>query len=383
MIANTENPVTRVGVAGGAARLGYVLVALGGLVLVAYGMYIAAWFINTLVLTLLLALVMSPILYALRRRGWPDWAAIVGGFLVVGGITLAFVVLSVFSLSHLDENLPAYQQRLTEIISDLNARFGLTIPLAANVSSLNPNFGRQVLEFLVPLAFNIASLGAALVLYMFLLLYAFGEVFVMPVRLRGLTGGNPAVLEQLRRFGDDMRSFFALNAGIGAIAAVADTLVLLWLGVDFALFWGLVSFVLSFIPNIGFIISMLAPALLALIQFGPVAAVQVILAYCVINVLIDYVLRPRILGKDLDQSQIVTFLAVIVWGALLGPTGALLSVPLTLIAKLILEIATGTRQYSMLIVEELPAEIEGLPPVTDSTPAPIEVLAPSEADDHR
>jgi hypothetical protein len=123
---------------------------------------------------------------------------------------------------------------------------------------------------------------------------------------------------------------------------------------------------------------MMAPALLALIQYGPREAIEVIIAYCVINVIIDYVLRPRLIGKDINQSQILTFLAVMLWGALLGPTGALLSVPLTLIAKLILEVATGTARYSALIVEELPIVDEGeAPGMMDDRPMPTDVTTPT------
>jgi len=374
---NTQRPLP-IGVmtSAGGSRLGFMFVALGGLVLFGYGLYIAAWFVNVLVLTLLLALVMSPILFGLRRRGWPAWLAVTGAILVVGVISLAFVGLAWLSLSQFDENLPAYQARLNQILTDLSTRFDVTIPAAGDLAALRSQLGEQLLRGLIPVALNLASLLAFLVMYMFLLLYAFGEVFVMPARLRNLTGGDPVLLAQFTRFGRDMRSFFALNAGVGAIAAVIDTVVLLGIGVDFALFWGLVSFVMSFIPNIGFIISMLAPALLALIQYGPREAVEVIVAYCIINMAIDYVLRPRIIGQDLDQSQIVTFLAVIGWGALLGPTGALLSVPLTLIAKLMLEIATGTRRYSALIVEEIPTETNGTSSegvvVAESVPAPTQ-----------
>jgi AI-2 transport protein TqsA len=376
MTVSTETPVTR-GVIAGGARLGYTFVALGGLVLFCYGLYVAAWLINTLVLTLLLALVVSPILFGLQRRGWPAWAAVLGAFLVVFGITLAFVALALVSLSQFDDNLPFYQQRVTEIVNNVAVRFGLTNPPVYDLSSLPADFTQRMVQYLVPLAYSIVGLFGSLVLYMFLLLYAFGEVFVMPARLRHMTSGDPVVLERLRRFGDDMRSFFKMNAFIGAIAAILDVIVLFWIGVDFVLLWGLLSFLMSFIPNIGFIISMVAPALLALIQFGPWEAFMVIVAYCVINLLIDYVLRPRLIGRDLNQSQIVTFLAVMLWGVLLGPTGALLSVPLTLITKLLLEVATGTTRYSALIVEEIPTEVSDgtMPLVVDApaadAPAPI------------
>jgi predicted PurR-regulated permease PerM len=354
------------------------MVALGGFVLFCYGLYVAAWIVNTLVLTLLLALVVSPILFKLKRRGWPEWACVLGAFLVVFGITLAFVALALVSLSKFDDNLPYYQQRVNEIVTNVAERFGLTNPPVYDLSSVPEDFAQRMVQYLIPLAYSIVGLIGSTVLYMFLLLYAFGEVFVMPARLRNLTRGDPVVLEQLRRFGDDMRSFFKMNAFVGAIAAVLDMIVLLVMGVDFVLLWGLLSFLMSFIPNIGFIISMIAPALLALIQFGPREALMVIVAYCVINLLIDYVLRPRLIGRDINQSQIVTFLAVMLWGVLLGPTGALLSVPLTLILKLVLEIATGTTQYSALMVEEIPAfesndqvAIVAETPV-DEAPAPIQ-----------
>lgn len=377
MAVNTQKLVTRGATLGGGTRLGYTLVALGGLVLFCYGLYVAAWIVNTLVMTLLLALVVSPILFSLKQRGWPEWAAVLGAFLVVFGVTLAFVALALVSLSRFDENLPFYQQRVTEIVNNVAARLGLDNPPVYDLSGVPADFAERMIQYLVPLAFNIVGLIGSLVLYMFLLLYAFGEVFVMPARLRHLTAGDPFVLDLLRRFGADMRSFFKMNAFIGAIAAILDVIVLFMMGIDFVLLWGLLSFLMSFIPNIGFIISMIAPALLALIQYGPREAVMVIIAYCVINLLIDYVLRPRLIGRDLNQSQIVTFLAVLLWGVLLGPTGALLSVPLTLIVKLLLEIATGTERYSALIVEDLPPDDSVATAIAEAS-APAELLAPAE-----
>jgi predicted PurR-regulated permease PerM len=353
------------------SRLAIVLVAAGGLVLACYGLYLAASIVNTLVLTLVLALTVSPLLFSLQRRGWPAWAAVLAAFLVVMGITLAFICLALYSLSGLDDNLPFYQQRLNQIIYDVAARLNLANPPVYDLSNLAPDLGRRIVQYLVPLAFNIAGLLGSLVLYAFFLLYAFGEVFVMPARLRRLTGGDPLQLERLRRFGEDMRSFFRLNAWIGAIAAALDTVFLLVIGVDFALLWGLLAFLLSFIPNIGFIMSMVPPALLALLQFGWWEALLVIIAYCAINLLIDYVLRPRILGRDLDMSQIVTYLSVVVWGLLLGPTGALLAVPLTLIVKLLVEMTTGSTRISALIVEDVPDHaIDEVPALAADAPGP-------------
>src|SRR3954467_960527 len=98
MTVSTANLTPR-GVVAGGTRLGYMFVALGGLVLFCYGLYLTAWLVHTLGMTLMLALVVSPILFNLKRRGWPEWAAVLGAFVVVFGITLAFVALALVSLS--------------------------------------------------------------------------------------------------------------------------------------------------------------------------------------------------------------------------------------------------------------------------------------------
>ena len=124
-----------------------------------YGLYIAAWLVNTLVLTLLLALVVSPILFGLRRRGWPAWAAVLGGFLVVFGITLVFLVLGLISLSQMDDNLPFYQQRLTEIATIVADRLNATNPPLYDLSTIRRRLRAADVQYLVPLAFNVVGLA--------------------------------------------------------------------------------------------------------------------------------------------------------------------------------------------------------------------------------
>src|SRR6188508_3346344 len=154
MIVSNDNLAPR-GVVAGGTRLGYALVALGGLVLFCYGLYLTAWLVNTLVMTLMLALVVSPILFRLKRRGWPEWAAVLGAFLVVFGITLAFVALALVSLSRFDDNLPFYQQRVTEIVNNVAERFGLTNPPVYDLSAVPADFAQRMVQYLVPLAFSV------------------------------------------------------------------------------------------------------------------------------------------------------------------------------------------------------------------------------------
>jgi len=134
-------------------------------------------------------------------------------------------------------------------------------------------------------------------------------------------------------------------------AALLDYLVLLALGVEHALLWGVLSFLLSFVPNIGFTLSMLPPMLLALLEGGWVNAIIVFVAYQVINTVIDNVIGPRFVGKQMNISALVSFLSVIFWTWLLGPTGAILAVPLTVLVRDLAESA-GDPAPSPLIVTE-------------------------------
>ena len=130
---------------------------------------------------------------------------------------------------------------------------------------------------------------------------------------------------------------------LGAGAAVADTVLLLVLGVPYAVLWGVLSFLFSFVPNIGFILALVPPTVFALLELGLGPAVLVVVGYVVINLAFDYVLQPRIMATDLDISPVVVIVAILVWTAFIGPVGALLAVPLTLALRVVLVPFEGAR----------------------------------------
>ena len=97
-----------------------------------------------------------------------------------------------------------------------------------------------------------------------------------------------------------------MRALLGAAAALADTVLLLVLGVPYAVLWGLMSFLFSFIPNIGFVLALIPPAAFALVEHGPLTALAVVVGYVVINLAFDYVLQPRVVSTTLEVSPVVT-----------------------------------------------------------------------------
>jgi predicted PurR-regulated permease PerM len=133
---------------------------------------------------------------------------------------------------------------------------------------------------------------------------------------------------------------------MGMLVGLVNTIVLALIGVDFAILWDVLSWLLSYIPFIGFFLAMIPPALLALLEFGWPAALLVVGAYVLINSAMDDVIKPRIMGEGLDLTPVVVFLSVIFWGLILGPLGGILAVPATLaIKQLLLE---ADPQYSWI-----------------------------------
>jgi AI-2 transport protein TqsA len=121
------------------------------------------------------------------------------------------------------------------------------------------------------------------------------------------------------------------------------------IGVDFAPTWGLLAFLLNFIPNIGSIIAAVPAILLALIQLGLPSALLTLLGYLVVNITIGNFLEPRVMGRSLGLSTLVVFLSLLFWGWVLGPIGMVLSVPLTMTAKIALAVNEDTRWLAVLL----------------------------------
>ena len=132
-------------------------------------------------------------------------------------------------------------------------------------------------------------------------------------------------------------------------------MIFLWLtffGIDFPVLWGLLAFILNFVPNVGSILAAIPAVLLAIIQLGFMKAGIIVLGYLTVNVTIGSILEPRLLGKGLGLSPLIVFLSLVFWGWVLGPVGMLLSVPLTMIAKIALENSEGTKWISILMGSE-------------------------------
>ncbi|WP_010148039.1 AI-2E family transporter [Serinicoccus profundi] len=147
---------------------------------------------------------------------------------------------------------------------------------------------------------------------------------------------HPNVAHALVSFAQGVRRYWVVTTLFGLIVAVLDVIALAWLGVPLALAWGVLSFLTNYIPNIGFVIGLVPPAVVALLANGPVNALLVVVVYSVLNFCVQSLIQPKFTGDAVGVTPTVTFISLIVWAWVLGPVGALLALPATLLVKAVL-----------------------------------------------
>jgi predicted PurR-regulated permease PerM len=148
---------------------------------------------------------------------------------------------------------------------------------------------------------------------------------------------------------EDVRKYMTVLTGVNFLVGLGDTVFLLFLGVDYALLWGLLAWFMGYIPSIGFIIALIPPVLMAYAQYGLPTALVVLVGYVLINGGVQNFYQPKVMGDRLRISPVIVFIGLFVWGYLLGGIGAILAVPMTLLVLIIMENFEGTRPLAILM----------------------------------
>lgn len=327
-----------------------LLVSIASLVLILAGLRAMSGLLSPILLSLFVVLVTSPIMGWLKGRGMPGWlayTAVVLGVIVVG---LAFILFLGISLSQLSAELPAYTALIDEQLSGLQqqlASLGVTLQAVRDLEWFQPERIFQLLfSFVSTLLGTISNVGLTLLIFIYML--ASATTFSAQLR-RGLATDMP-MLERLNNFASSISTYLLIKSWLGAMTAIAQIILMWVLGVDFAVLWGVFSFLFNFVPNIGFYIALLPPLLISILKLGWIKAIMFSVGYILINNFFDIEIAPRYLGKGLDLSTLVTFLAVILWAWILGPVGAFMALPLTvMVKKLVLETFPETQLLGQLI----------------------------------
>lgn len=325
-------------------------------VIVLAGMGAAAPVIGPVLLALLITIAWSPCAQWLQDRGVPATAAALTGIVLGVALIALFVLLVWSSLVQLQGKLPDYQVRLVELRAMLQAQLAdLSIDSSRVLSSelLQPG---TIVGYTLTLIRRLTSAAGNLSVLVLIMAFLMIESVRYPQKLYDGTATFRIASLRIDAFVQSMRSYVVINSIFGLIASVINTALLMAIGVDFAILWGVVSFMFSFLPNVGFVLALIPPALLALLQFGVARALIVIVGFVVINFIVDNVIKPRFVGESLDLSPAVVVLSLVFWGWLLGPVGALLAVPLSIAVRFLFESFDELRWIGHLMSDKTPTQ---------------------------
>lgn len=325
------------------------LILMACFVIVVAGMRQAEQLLVPFLLSLFIAVISSPPLLWLKQRGVPNGLAILAiiALVVIAGILVGVVVGS--SITSFKADMPLYQERLTELTSATFSgleQLGVQVDLTQIKQSVNPSAALALAGSTLA-SFGNMMTNALMILLTVVFILAEEVGFAAKMRL-----GNANCEKTLQAFGRFTQSVNRYMAIKTALSLVTGLLVMVWLrilGVDYFILWGMLAFLLNFVPTLGSILAAIPAVLLALIQLGVGDAVLTGVGFILINFIIGNVFEPRIMGKGLDLSALVVFLSLVFWGWVLGPVGMLLSVPLTMTVKIALESFDETRWLGIML----------------------------------
>ncbi len=327
-------------------------VLLGGasFVIIVIGMQAAASIVNSFFLALIITITVTPLLHWLMRKGVPKWLALSITILVVVITGLTFIAFLAVSVTKFSELLPTYEPRIIELeqelISFLESK-NINVSDILELEIFSPESLIQAIAFLISKLAE--ALGASLLL-LFIVAFMLIEALVFPLKSKNVFHSHSILLDKFAEFNQSIKSYVWITTCTGTIEAIGYLLLLIFFDVKLAVFWSILFFLLNFIPEIGFFLAVIPPVLLALLQLGLINALLVFVGCYLIDTIADKVIKPRFMQEELDLSPVVIILSIIFWGWVLGATGVLVAVPLTLmIKKLVLETSEKTRFLAMIL----------------------------------
>ncbi len=305
-------------------------------VVVAAGIHAIPDIIGPIFLALVLIITVDPLRGWMIRHGAPRWVATLVVIIGVFSIIIGLIVATLIGIAQLVTILPQYADKFQAGVANLQSWLaGLGINQATLEAMFKGIDKSGILDFVGVVLKGILGVLTSLLFIVVLLIFLAVDGSQFGDRRNKVRAGREPVLGALNRFAVGTRSYFGVATVFGLIVAVLDGIALLIIGIPGAALWALLAFVTNYVPNIGFIIGLIPPALIALLDGGVPDMLMVIGVYAVLNFIIQSVLQPKFVGDAVGLTATMSFLSLIVWTYLLGPVGAILAVPASLLFKAI------------------------------------------------
>lgn len=322
------------------------LIVAASVVVIFAGLRAARSILIPVLVAVFIAVVCAPLVLWMRKKGVPKPIAIFTVFVGISAIGIGLAIFVGEALTDFIRGLPRYQLVLAEQLNELSITLeALGIPVPEDQFQINPGVAFSWVTILLNSIRALFTNGFLIgLIIVFILLEASGFENKLHHALRD----PEATLRRYARFAEGVKRYFVIKTAISAITGFLLGLWLMLIGVEHALLWGLLAFLLNYIPVIGSIVAAIPPILLALAQGDLGLTMLVLVGYLAVNIIFGNFLDPRWSGRGVGISPLVVLLSLMLWGWVLGPVGLLLSVPLTMTIKIALE--TNPRTYWIAVI---------------------------------
>ncbi|MCU0632541.1 MAG: AI-2E family transporter [Methanolinea sp.] len=311
------------------------LMLAGFFFIVIIGLKFCAYIFTIVVISLILTLIACPAMDRMRKSGIPDILSVTILTLVAIAAVLALIGISAYSFGVLMRDLPLYQAELNSRIAEIAGILGKA-GLPAEIVSSTPDLA-SIVSLVLSSAMNLSEL----LLYLFFIaVTTFFMMLEAPrlaerlARLPGMTGEKTAHLSRMSRY---MIDFVVVRTETNLVHGALFGGALYAIGVHAALLWGVLTFVLAYIPYIGLIIAAIPAIFFAWLQFGVWGAAAVIAIVCILNLVVENPVFSYFAARTYEIPALVVILSVIFWGWLLGIAGMVFAVPLTLMVLIMVQ----------------------------------------------
>lgn len=320
-----------------APRNAYLLMGLGGAVLATIGISAIASILAPVLFALVLTICVHPLRDALERRGVPRSLATGSEIIAVFVLLLLFWYAIVIAIGQFTELIPQFAPEIqgwAEGVADWLTSIGMT---SAQVGDLANGFDPSVIvDFVSGLLGGVTGWISLLVIILTMLVLMAMDAAFLPTLLRQLQPHRPLLVDALAGYASGVRRYMVVTTLLGLAQGIINWVALVVLGVPGAFVWGLLTFLCSFIPNVGYFIAIIPPIFFGGLVGGWPTVVAVVIVYGIVNAGVQSIVQPRVVGNAVALSQSLTFFSVLFWAVVIGPVGAILAIPLTLLVRTML-----------------------------------------------
>ncbi len=315
-------------------------------------MALAKWsaeLIIPLLISAMIALLLQPLMRGLERRGLPRLYSLI---LVLSLLVSVLTLFGVFVAAEINDfivHLSTIKEQLQGLIDQFDGFLkGLGFPVKEHQLETFIRPG-GIVAFFKGMLLQMGSQFSNTLLILFTASFLILDSDGLRDRMHQILREHPDRRSSLEELFGKIYTYFNIMTRVSLITGLSALAILWYFGVQYALLWAVLTFFLNFIPVIGSIIAAVPPVLLALLGLGWTTALWVALGYLLINNIVGNILQPTMMGKGLGLSSFAVFWSMVFWGWFFGPTGMILSVPLTMGMQFLLMQYDETRWLGFLL----------------------------------